>query len=129
MYVQGLSVQAQYRSFSVLSSPRYNGSLVVTRTVVCLIAAKFKLHIFPVLRFALSNVANIRIFMIFYDCCLLRRLSTDFTHLYLFLSTAASVVSLVLQEQPSFRTARLLSLSVSLVTKWVVKLKAEKLCS
>jgi hypothetical protein len=42
LYTRSLSVQAQYsKLFPISSSFRYNGSLV-TWTVVCLIAAKFK---------------------------------------------------------------------------------------
>jgi hypothetical protein len=63
-YTRPLSVQAQYsRSCTIVSSSCYNSSLV-TWTVVCLTAAKFKPLIFPVSRFALSNGANICIFMI-----------------------------------------------------------------
>jgi hypothetical protein len=70
-YTRPLSVQAQYsRSCPIISSSCYN-SILFTWTVVCLTAAKFKPLIFPVSLFALSNVANICIFMIFYDFCLL----------------------------------------------------------
>jgi hypothetical protein len=70
IYTRPRSVQAQYsRSCPIISCSGYNGSLVAW-TVVCLTAAKFKPHIFPVLGFALSNVANILIFMILYDFCL-----------------------------------------------------------
>jgi hypothetical protein len=65
-----LSIQAQYsRSCPIISSSCYNSSLV-TGMVVCLTATKFKPHIFLVSGFALSNVANIFIFMILYDFCL-----------------------------------------------------------
>jgi hypothetical protein len=58
-YGRPLSVQAQYsRSCPIISSSCYNNSLVIW-TVVCLASAKFKPLIFPVSRFALSNVANI----------------------------------------------------------------------
>jgi hypothetical protein len=46
----------------------YNMSLI-TLTVVCLTAAKFKPLIFSMSGFALSNIANIFIVMI-YACCL-----------------------------------------------------------
>jgi hypothetical protein len=49
---------------------RYNGSLV-TCTVVCLTAAKFKPLALFVTGFALSNGANIFVIMILYDFCLL----------------------------------------------------------
>jgi hypothetical protein len=65
-YIRPLSVQAQYCiSCPIISSSFYNSSLV-TWTVVCLTAAKFKPLIFPVSQLALSNVANIFIFMILY---------------------------------------------------------------
>jgi hypothetical protein len=70
-YTGPLSVQAQYsRSCSIISSPWYNSSLV-TWTVVCLTAAKFKPLIFPEPLFASSNVANMCIFMILNDFCLM----------------------------------------------------------
>jgi hypothetical protein len=47
----------------MLSSYRYNGSLVIWK-VVCLTASKFKPLVFPVWGFSLSNVANISIVMI-----------------------------------------------------------------
>jgi hypothetical protein len=65
-YTRPLSVQAQYSRSYPIGSTCYNSSLV-TWTVVCLTAAKFKPLVFPVSRFALSNVANICIFMILYD--------------------------------------------------------------
>jgi hypothetical protein len=66
-YTRPLSVQAQYsRSCPIISSSCYNSSLV-TWTVVCLIAAKFRPPIFPVAVFALPDVANICIFMILCD--------------------------------------------------------------
>jgi hypothetical protein len=71
MCIRRLSVQAQYSSSCpIISSSCYNSSLVMW-TVVCLTAAKFKPLIFPVSGFALSNGANIFIFMILYDFCLL----------------------------------------------------------
>jgi hypothetical protein len=70
-YTRPLSAQAENRrSCPVLSSWSCNGS-IVTWTVVCFIAAKFKPLIFSVSGFALSNIANIFIFMILYDLCLL----------------------------------------------------------
>jgi hypothetical protein len=70
-YTRPLSGQAQYsRKCPIISSSCYNGSLS-TWTVVCLTAAKFKPLIFPVSGFTLFNVANICIFMISYDFCLL----------------------------------------------------------
>jgi hypothetical protein len=63
-----LSVQVQYSRF--ISSSCYISSLL-TWTVVCLTAAKFKPHIFLVLRLALSNITNICILMILYDLCFL----------------------------------------------------------
>jgi hypothetical protein len=66
------SVQAQYsRSCPIISSSGYNSSLVVALTGLCLTAARFKPLIFPVSGFALSNVANIWIFVILYDFNLL----------------------------------------------------------
>jgi hypothetical protein len=57
-YTRPLSVRAQYsRKCPIFSSYCYNSSLV-TWTVVCLTAAKFKPRIFSVSGFALSNVAN-----------------------------------------------------------------------
>jgi hypothetical protein len=71
-YTRPLLVQAQCsRSWHTISNSCYNSSLI-TWTVVCLTAAKFKPLIFPVSGFALSNVANICIFMISYDFCLFR---------------------------------------------------------
>jgi hypothetical protein len=52
------------------NSSRHNGSLD-TWTVVNTTAAKFKPLVFPVSGFALSNIANIFVFMILYDFCLL----------------------------------------------------------
>jgi hypothetical protein len=70
-YTRPSSVQAQYsRPCSIISSSCYNSSLV-TWKVACLTAAKFEPLIFPVSGFALSNVANICIFMILYNSCLL----------------------------------------------------------
>jgi hypothetical protein len=61
-----LSVQARYsKSCPIINFSCYNGCLL-TWTVVCLTAAKFKSLIFLVPGFALSNVANIFIFMILY---------------------------------------------------------------
>jgi hypothetical protein len=66
-----LSAQAQYsRSWPIISRSCYNSSLV-TWTVVCLTAPKFKPLIFPVSGFVFSNVANVCIFMILDDFCLL----------------------------------------------------------
>jgi hypothetical protein len=48
----------------------YNSSLD-TWTAICLTAAKFKPLILYALRFALSYIADICIFMILYDFCLL----------------------------------------------------------
>jgi hypothetical protein len=61
------SAQAQY---SRSCSSRYNGSLDAW-TVVRLAAAKFKPLMFSVSGFALPNMADICIFMIFYNSCLL----------------------------------------------------------
>jgi hypothetical protein len=59
IYTRPLSVRAQYSRLCPISgSFRYNGSLV-TWTVVCLTAAKFKPLVFSVTGFALSNGANI----------------------------------------------------------------------
>jgi hypothetical protein len=59
-----LSVQAENsRSFSILSSSGYDGSLV-TLTVICLTAEKFKPLIFSVWGFVLSSIVNISIFVI-----------------------------------------------------------------
>jgi hypothetical protein len=70
LYTGPLSIEAQYsRSCPIISSSCYNSSLVIW-TVVCLTAAKFKPLIFPLSGFALSNIANICIFMILYDFCL-----------------------------------------------------------
>jgi hypothetical protein len=44
---------------------------VDTWTVVNMTAAKFKLFVFPVSGFALSNRANIFVFMILYDFCMM----------------------------------------------------------
>jgi hypothetical protein len=64
-YTGLLSFQVQYsRSWPITSSSCYNSSLV-TLTVLCLTASKFKLLICSLSGFALSNVANIFIFMIF----------------------------------------------------------------
>jgi hypothetical protein len=53
IFTRPLSVQAQYSKLCpITSSFRYNGSLV-TWTVVCLTAAKFKPLVFPVSGFAL----------------------------------------------------------------------------
>jgi hypothetical protein len=72
-----LSVQVQYsRKCPIISSSCYNSSLF-TWTVVYLTAAKFKPLIFTVSGFALSNVANICIFMILYDFCLLTGLEAE----------------------------------------------------
>jgi hypothetical protein len=71
IYTRPLSVWAQYSRLCPISgSFRYNGSLV-TRTVVCLTAAKYKPLVFSVTGFALSNGANIFIIMILHDLCLL----------------------------------------------------------
>jgi hypothetical protein len=70
-YRQGLRVWAWHsRSCHNSCSPCYNGSLV-TWTVVCLTAAKFKPLVVSMPGFAFSDVANICIFMILYDLCLL----------------------------------------------------------
>jgi hypothetical protein len=70
VYTKPLSAQAQYsRSCIIICSLRYNS--LDTWTVVRLTVAKFKPLIFSVLGFALSYVANICIFMILYDFCLL----------------------------------------------------------
>jgi hypothetical protein len=67
IYKRTLSLQAQYsRSWPILSISCYNSSLV-TWTVVCLTAAKFKPLIFPMSRFALSSVVNICNYVTFYD--------------------------------------------------------------
>jgi hypothetical protein len=71
IYKRPLSVRAQYSRLCPISgSFRYNSSLV-TWTVICLTAAKFKPLVFSVMGFALSNGANIFIIMILYDLCLL----------------------------------------------------------
>jgi hypothetical protein len=71
IYTRPLSTQAQYRrSCPIICSLHYNSSLN-TWTVVSLTAAKFKPLIFPVSGFALSYIADICIFMILYDFCLL----------------------------------------------------------
>jgi hypothetical protein len=71
IYTRPLSVQVHYsRSCPIISNFCYNSSLV-TWTVVWLTAAKFRPLIFPASRLALSNVANISIFMILYGFCLL----------------------------------------------------------
>jgi hypothetical protein len=56
----------------VTSSLHYNDSLD-TWTVIHMTAAKFKQLIFSVSSYAMSNVANILIFMILDDFCLLFR--------------------------------------------------------
>jgi hypothetical protein len=67
IYIRPQSVQVQYsRSCTIISCSCYNDRLV-TWTVVFLTAAKFKPLIFPVSGFALSNVADICIFMILCD--------------------------------------------------------------
>jgi hypothetical protein len=68
-YTSSLSVQAQYSTSCLIISSSYYNSLV-TWTAVWLSAAIFKPLIFPVSRFALSNVRNIRIVMVLYDFCL-----------------------------------------------------------
>jgi hypothetical protein len=66
-----VSVQAEdSRSCSFLNNLGYNGSLVIW-TVVCLTATKFNPLVLSVLGFALSNIANIYIFVVLYDFCLL----------------------------------------------------------
>jgi hypothetical protein len=71
IYTWPLSVRVQYSRLCPISgSFRYNGSLV-TWTVVCLTAAKFKPLVFSVTGFALSNCANVFIIMILYHLCLL----------------------------------------------------------
>jgi hypothetical protein len=66
-----LSLEAQYTtSCPFISSSCYNDNLVIW-SAVCLTAAKFKIPIIPVSGFALPNIANICIFMIVYDFCLL----------------------------------------------------------
>jgi hypothetical protein len=71
IYTRPLSCQAQYRKVCpIFIGFRYNGSLV-TWTVICLTAGKFKPLIIPVLSLALSNVANVLIFMVLYDFYLL----------------------------------------------------------
>jgi hypothetical protein len=68
LYTRPLSVQAgNSRSCPVLSSSRYNGSLV-TWTVVLLTAAKFKPLVFSVPGFAMSNIANICILCALENC-------------------------------------------------------------
>jgi hypothetical protein len=71
-YMQGLfqpRIGTAYYAL-VTSSLHYNDSLD-TWTVVHMTASKFKPLIFPVSGFDLSNVANIFIFMILDDFCLL----------------------------------------------------------
>jgi hypothetical protein len=70
-----LSVQAENSTlYHILSSSGYNGSLV-TWTVLCLAAAKFKPLVSSMSSFTSSDIANIFIlifiFMILYDFCLL----------------------------------------------------------
>jgi hypothetical protein len=71
-YIQGLFQSrlgtADYAP--VTSSLQYNDSLD-TWTAIHMTAAKFKPLIFSVSSFALSNVANVLIFMILDDFCLL----------------------------------------------------------
>jgi hypothetical protein len=70
IYTWPLSVLTEdSRSCPILSSSHYNGSLV-TWTVVRF-TAKFKPLIFSVPGFAFSHVANIYIFIILYNFCLL----------------------------------------------------------
>jgi hypothetical protein len=77
-YTRPLSVRAQYsRKCPIISSYCYSSSLV-TWTVICLTAAKFKPLIFSVSGFALSNVANISIF-IYRFMFLLYNLGSDHT--------------------------------------------------
>jgi hypothetical protein len=68
MYVKYVQVLCKSRlstaDYALISSRfRYNGNLV-TSTVVCLTAAKFKHLIFSMTGFALSNIANIFIVMV-----------------------------------------------------------------
>jgi hypothetical protein len=74
MYIQHIQGLCQSRVSTAdhalsLVAPATTG--LVSWTVVCLPAAKFKPLIFRVSGFALSNVANICIFMILFDFCLL----------------------------------------------------------
>jgi hypothetical protein len=71
VYTRLLSVQAQYsRLCPIFSSIHYSSSLV-TWTVVCLTATKFKPLIFSVSGFVLFDVAKNFIIMILHDFCLL----------------------------------------------------------
>jgi hypothetical protein len=57
--------------YALVTSSLQNNDSLVTWTVIHMTAAKFKPLIFSVLGFALSSVANIFIFMILDDFCLL----------------------------------------------------------
>jgi hypothetical protein len=71
IYTRPMAAQTQNsRSCHNICSLGYNGSLD-TWSVVRLTAAKFKPLIFSVLGFTLLYIADIRIFMILYDFCLL----------------------------------------------------------
>jgi hypothetical protein len=68
-FIQDLCQSRLWTADYALSSSHYNGTLV-TWTVVSLTAAKFNPITFSVSGFALSNIANICIFMILYGFCL-----------------------------------------------------------
>jgi hypothetical protein len=70
IYTRPLSEQAQYSKIPHHLQLTLHSSLD-TWTVVRLTAAKFKPLIFSVLGFTLSYIADICIFMILYDLCLL----------------------------------------------------------
>jgi hypothetical protein len=75
MYRASVSPGSVQQIMPISSSFRYNSSLVI-RTVICLTAAKFKPLIFSMAGFALSNIANMFVAMIYNDFCLLP--ATDF---------------------------------------------------
>jgi hypothetical protein len=75
-YTRPPSARAQHsRKRPIISNSSHNSSLV-TRTVICPTAAKFKPPTFPVSGLAPPNAANISIFMILYDYYRLRILLT-----------------------------------------------------
>jgi hypothetical protein len=71
-YIQGLFQSTLGTAdYALITSSLHNNDSLVTWTVIHITAAKFKPLIFSVSGFALSNVANIFIFMILDDFCLL----------------------------------------------------------
>jgi hypothetical protein len=71
-YVQGLCQSRRSTAdYALISSSFHYNSSLVTGMVVCLTAAKFKPLIFSMSGFALCNIANIFIVMIWNDFCLL----------------------------------------------------------